>query len=223
MSIETRISRLVKKTGVKKSRWTVPLSTDPNLIFNIRLFCPGCPILTVIPWLSYPGCLVMSALSQLSLPVCLFLAVYSWLSIPGCPVLAVMSYCRYSIRDALSWQSFHGCFSWLSLSSGFTFLGALRHHFWLSFHGCLVMYFRSRLSAVTFLPSCLLWPILSGLVCHLELFVMPILSWLTFCSTYSAMAILSLFCHGFPVLPWLSCPAFSIRVVLKWMTRHPVF
>jgi hypothetical protein len=28
MSIETRISRLVKKTGVKKSRWTVPLRYD---------------------------------------------------------------------------------------------------------------------------------------------------------------------------------------------------
>jgi hypothetical protein len=26
MSIETRTSRLVKKTGVEKSRWTVPLS-----------------------------------------------------------------------------------------------------------------------------------------------------------------------------------------------------
>ncbi len=26
MSIETRINRFVKKTGVKKSRWTVPLS-----------------------------------------------------------------------------------------------------------------------------------------------------------------------------------------------------
>jgi hypothetical protein len=28
MSIETRIRRLVKKTGVKKSRWTVPLKED---------------------------------------------------------------------------------------------------------------------------------------------------------------------------------------------------
>ncbi len=34
MSIETRISRLVKKTGVKKSRWTVPLST--NISTKIR-------------------------------------------------------------------------------------------------------------------------------------------------------------------------------------------
>jgi hypothetical protein len=30
MSIETRISRLVKKTGVQKSRWTVPLKLDPD-------------------------------------------------------------------------------------------------------------------------------------------------------------------------------------------------
>jgi hypothetical protein len=28
MSIETTTSRLVKKTGVKKSRWTVPLSSN---------------------------------------------------------------------------------------------------------------------------------------------------------------------------------------------------
>ncbi len=28
MSIETRINRLVKKTGVKKSRWTVPLRLE---------------------------------------------------------------------------------------------------------------------------------------------------------------------------------------------------
>jgi hypothetical protein len=34
MSIETRISRLVKKTGVKISRWTVPLST--NISTKIR-------------------------------------------------------------------------------------------------------------------------------------------------------------------------------------------
>jgi hypothetical protein len=30
MSIETRISRLVKKTGVKKSRWTVPLRKNDS-------------------------------------------------------------------------------------------------------------------------------------------------------------------------------------------------
>ncbi len=34
MSIETRISRLVKKTGVKKSRWTVPLT----LLFYIYIY-----------------------------------------------------------------------------------------------------------------------------------------------------------------------------------------
>ncbi len=32
MSIETRISRLVKKTGVKKSRWTVPLRSSMKAV-----------------------------------------------------------------------------------------------------------------------------------------------------------------------------------------------
>ncbi len=33
MSIETRTSRLMKKTGVEKSRWTVPLRSSSHLHF----------------------------------------------------------------------------------------------------------------------------------------------------------------------------------------------
>jgi hypothetical protein len=40
MSIETRTSRLVKKTGVKKSRWTVPLRSD-TMVLAIQMTVPA--------------------------------------------------------------------------------------------------------------------------------------------------------------------------------------
>jgi hypothetical protein len=45
MSIETRISRLVKKTGVKKSRWTVPLQRTTTVVIQSK-------IMTIIVFLS---------------------------------------------------------------------------------------------------------------------------------------------------------------------------
>jgi hypothetical protein len=38
MSIETRISRLVKKMGVKKSRWTVPLIVTSKFLYFAKVY-----------------------------------------------------------------------------------------------------------------------------------------------------------------------------------------
>jgi hypothetical protein len=38
MSIETRTSRLVKKTGVEKSRWTVPLRSKVYIISDLSMY-----------------------------------------------------------------------------------------------------------------------------------------------------------------------------------------